>query len=386
MFRILVCTAIALGFAGCAPVGPPAPQEKEGPAPTAAVEPIETPRPAVQKASGPQRRIESAIENVRRRKLLTTNGFWTVFHGILGLGPKAAILREPRTGIEVNALKHIRTGGELRGLRFLPTRHGLDVQMGPWSVGQGHQDQFVAEMAQWNLPADTPFVVNGKDYTFMDFVRHSQMHASVTGKQELSWAVVVVGQYLGTDLAWTNGQGEALHYRDLVRYELDADVENAACGGTHRLFGLTWAYHLHKNRGLDTSGVWQEIREKEAKYSALARRYQNADGSFSTEFFRRPAAAQDRQLRINTTGHILEWLALSLPDEELRADWVQNAASALALMILDLQAQPIESGSLYHAVHGLLLYHARVYGGEGLGDCMPHFPYPLKGGNTKQGR
>jgi hypothetical protein len=379
MYRILVCAAVLLGLAGCAPVDLPEPQEKEQPAPASTVEePSSQPAALVKSTAGPQHRIDSAISNVRRRKLLLSNGFWTVFHGILGLGPKAATLRDPKTGHEVNALEHIRSGGELRGLRFIPTRHGLDVQMGPFSVGQGHQDQFVAEMTEWGLPADTPFVVNGKDYTFRDFVRHSQMYASVTGKQELSWALVVVGQHQGTDLEWSNDKGEALRYRDLVRYELDADVENAPCGGTHRLYGLTWAYHLHKQRGLDTSGIWQEIRAKEAKYIAVARRYQNSDGSFSTEFFRGRGNSSDKQLRINTTGHILEWLALALPDEELRADWVQNAASALALMILDLQAEPIEGGSLYHAVHGLILYRARVYGDDTLGPCKPHFPYPLK--------
>jgi hypothetical protein len=364
-------------LAGCAPIDSPPPQEKEA---TRAEEPAASAptRAADFVPPSTRRRIDAAIENVRRRNLLTSNGFWTVFHGILGLGPRATTLRDPKSGSEVNAFDYIRGGGELRGLRFFATRHGLDVQMGPFSLGQGHQDQFVAEMAQWNVPADTTFTVNGRSHTYMDFVRHSQMHARVSGKQELSWAIVVIGQYLGTDVSWTNGEGEAQHYRDLIRYELDADVENAPCGGTHRLFGLTWAYHLHKERGRNASGVWQEIPAKEAKYRALARRYQNADGSFSTESFRGRGSGSDRQLRINTTGHILEWLALASPDEELRSAWVQHAGSALALMILDLQNEPIEGGSLYHAVHGLLLYRARVYGTEGLGECKPHFPYPLK--------
>jgi hypothetical protein len=377
MYRFVVCAAAGLVFVGCAPLDAPVPEEPEKslPLPT----PEEPPAKATPVApAGPERRIRAAIDNVRRRNLLTSNGFWTVFHGILGLGPKATTLRDPKTNRQVNAFDYIRTGGELRGLRFIPTRHGLDVQMGPWSVGQGHQDQFVAEMAQWNTPADTPFVVNGRDYTFRDFIRHAQMHARISDKQELSWAIVVVGQYLGTDLTWTNGRGEKLHYTDLIRYELDADVENAACGGTHRLFGLTWAYHLHRERGLSPTGIWEEIPAKEAKYRERARRYQNADGSFSTEFFRGRGNDSDKQLRINTTGHVLEWLALASPEEELRAPWVQNAASALSLMILDLRAEPIEGGSLYHAVHGLLLYHARLYGTEALGEYKPHFPYPLK--------
>ena len=64
---------------------------------------------------------------------------------------------------------------------------------------------------------------------------------------------------------------------------------------------------------------------------------QNPDGSFSTDFFRESGNAADKQLRINSTGHTLEWLALALPDAELKEQWVQDAANALAMTILDLQ-------------------------------------------------
>ena len=81
-------------------------------------------------------------------------------------------------------------------------------------------------------------------------------------------------------------------------------------------------------------------------------------------------------LRINTTGHIFEWLALALTDEELKQDWVQNAANALALLILQAHNQPIEGGSLYHATHGLIMYHARVWGPGKLGIRLPPLPLP----------
>jgi hypothetical protein len=351
--------AAALLSATCAPVDRTLPHGDEA----ADVRPGETlplpPTPVA--ASGLQLRIEAAVQNVRDRDLLTTNGFWTIFHGILGLGP-GLNLRDADTGQRLNAVDYIWSGGELRGLRFFTTQWGLDVQMGPASVGQGHQDQFIAEMGQWSMPADRKVIVYGREYTFMDFVRHAQMRARTTSNQELSWAICVIGQYLGTDIEWINGHGEELHFEDIVRYELDQSVEKAACGGTHRLFGLNWAYHLHVERGGSRDGIWEEVAAKTAKYRDLARQYQNPDGSFSTDFFRGPGNSQDKNLRINTTGHTLEWLALALTDSELKEPWVQDAASALCLMILDLQDQPIEGGSLYHATHGLLLYYSRVFG------------------------
>jgi hypothetical protein len=217
-------------------------------------------------------------------------------------------------------------------------------------------------MAQRGVPADRRLVVGGREYTFHDFVRHSMARARVTTGQELSWAILVIGQYAGTDVSWTNGWGERLHFTDLVRYELDQPIEGAACGGTHRLFGLTWVYHLHLKKGGRTVGVWQEVAGKIERYRERARRYQNPGGCFSTRYLAGPGNARDVQLRIGTTGHVLEWLALALSDAELRQPWVQEAANALALLILDSQRLPVEGGALYHAAHGLSLYRARVFG------------------------
>jgi hypothetical protein len=363
---LLLPVSLGLCLAGCAPVDdqPPAVASARVPAPTpvptASVPPDAEPIAQPHEASGLQGRVEAAISQVQQRDLQTTNSFWTVFHGILGIGPTCT-LHDPLTNRRVNAIEYIRTGGEIRGLEFIPTNWGLDVRTGPQFVGQGHQDQFIAEMGQWGMPIDTKFVVHGKEYTYRDFVNHTKMRARVTQNQELSWAIIVIGQYLGTDLHWTNGYGEDLRYEDLVRYELDQPVDSAACGGTHRLFGLTWVYYLHRKRGGTKTGVWKDVAAKIADYEDRAHHFQNPDGSFSTRYLAGPDNVRDPQIRIGTTGHVLEWLSLALPDSELHAPWMEDAANALALMILEAQGTAVESGALYHAAHGLRLYHDRAF-------------------------
>jgi hypothetical protein len=385
--RRLVALSLVFVLASCAPVGDPGPGDKSStnfedtppnvePAPA----PVFQPAPAALQPDVLKSRIMMAVEQVRQREVRTDNGFWTVFHGILGLGP-SVMLQDPGTGSHVNALDYISNGGKIRGLRFIETKDGLDVLTAPAPdvplfVGQGHQDQFVAEMAQWHCPADRKFIVNGKHYTFMDFVRHTKARARVTADQELSWAIVILGQYLGTDIAWTNNVGEKLTFEDLVRYEVTAPIEDAACGGTHRLFGLDWVYYLHLNKGGANTGVWQDVAARTVKYQQLARALQNPDGSFSTDFFRGRGNARDMQLRMNTTGHILEWLALSLPKQELKSPWVEQAVSALTQMFMDIRGTAMESGTMYHAIHGLLIYYARVYDGRDLGAQQPHMPLP----------
>jgi len=378
-WRLLGLTSAFL-CATCAPVNKPSadsgtktPSDGDRVDTVIAQKPIELSEP---KVAGLQQRIELAVDQVRHRDLLTTHGFWTIFHGIVGLGPSVT-LKIPDTGWKVNAVEYVCSGAPVRGMEFIPTKDGLDVRNGETFVSQGHQDQFIAELAQWNMPPDRKFIVHGKEYTYMDFVRHTKARASLKAHQELSWAILVLGQYLGTDISWTNNSGEKLHFEDLIRYELDQPMDTAACGGTHRLFDLAWVYYLHLRKGGKTEGVWKDVVENTRQHQKLARQFQNPDGSFSTNFFRKPGNEPDnKQLRMNTTGHILEWLALTLPDDELNAQWVEQAVNALTQMFFEIQGEQMEGGTLYHAVHGLLIYYARVYDQHRLGANEPYIPLP----------
>src|SRR5262249_15835787 len=149
----------------------------------------------------------------------------------------------------------------------------------------------------------------------------------------------------------TNSRGETLHLDDVVRYELHQPIKDSpVCGGTHRLFGLSWAYHLHMANGGQKTAVWKEVEALTNEYKELARELQNVDGSFSTGYFRGPGNnLSDLTLRIHSTGHILEWLALVLSDEELRQPWVENAALALTAMMLNNRDQGLDGGAVYHA-------------------------------------
>jgi hypothetical protein len=392
---LLVGSAAAVASINCAPVDPvasteprpdgPRPPAPPGPPPDAApprIEPILPPGPPPAAPSDAiKQRIDLAIEHVRARQLRTDNGFWTVFHGILGLGPSVT-LEEPLTGRKVNALDYIASGGRIPGLHFIPTSDGLDVETGPGTFEkQGHQDQFIAEMVEWNVAPERKFKVDGQDHTFADFLRCSKARASASPRrnQELEWALVIIGTHYGTDAEWTNAFGEKVRFEDLVRAELDKDVDKAVCGGTHLLYGLTWVYHLHMKNGGEPTGVWKEVADRVAEYKRKARATQNADGTFSTDFFPNRAEVPDANRRINTTGHIFEWLSLALTDEELKQPWVQDAANALAMLFLGNGQTPLEGGGMYHAVHGLLIYRSRVYGSDKLGDLKPHvIPPPRK--------
>ena len=71
------------------------------------------------------------------------------------------------------------------GVHFVPTAipgesDGLDVETGPGTfVKQGHQDQFIAEMVEWNVARQT-YRIDGKDYTFDKFLSMARSTSSTT--------------------------------------------------------------------------------------------------------------------------------------------------------------------------------------------------------------
>jgi hypothetical protein len=167
--------------------------------------------------------VEHAIAAVRSRELEASHGFWTIFHGIVGLGPNVMML-DRKTGQRLKALDAIRFATvDMPGLKFEDRPEGVDVLNATDAdrfYAQGHQDQFVAEMAQWGVPLDLEFRVGGATRRFRDFVRYTKARASIRQKQELGWAILVLAEYEGTRLSWTNKFGETLTLEELVRYEV----------------------------------------------------------------------------------------------------------------------------------------------------------------------
>ena len=107
-------------------------------------------------------------------------------------------------------------------------------------------------------------------------------------------------------------------------------IRGAACGGTHRLSGLSLTVKARMRRGEPLDGEYARAAEFVKKYQQYAFRLQNRDGSLSTDWFRGRGDEDDINRRIKTTGHILEWLCYSLSDEELREPRTIRAVTYLA--------------------------------------------------------
>ena len=199
----------------------------------------------------------------------------------------------------------------------------------------------------------------------------TQAQADIKPGQEATWTLMALSAYLPPDTEWQARDGSTWTTERVVSMEAAADISTSACGGAHRLYGLVSALnrhiaasatdttHKHKT-STQLSGGWAAADDTIESSIERARRFQQADGSFSIHSFDRPGTSADTFAKLSTTGHIFEVLVAWLDDERLGEPWVQRAAERLVTYLEQTADLDVECGALYHASHGLLLFRERM--------------------------
>jgi hypothetical protein len=306
--------------------------------------------------AGLDERAAAALEHNGRRLLSSEqHSTWDIMHGVLGYGADFRI-RVGSKGRIVRAVDFICSEATVGGQPpFFAASHGVKAIEG--AGAQGHPDQFLAILAQIDVPRTQPIKIDGVTHTLADLV--SQAQADYEAGHEASWTLIALATYLPIDASWKNQSGTPYTIADLVSAEVAVEPRGAACGGTHNLYALAYALARHQASDGTLTGVWQQADSKLAQYVQLARAYQNPDGSFSSNYFVGPGSSSDPETVLYTTGHMLEWLMIDLPDSEWQQPWVTNAIGALVSAFDRVKTQPVGCGALYHACHALRLYQQR---------------------------
>ncbi len=282
---------------------------------------------------------------------------WEIMHGIIAYGVETKLRvggpgGEPTTAI--GWLCYNRRGNGLN--LFYTTPEGIGALNGPGL--QGHSGQFLAMMAQSKVKVDYPLKINGRDYTLGDLIAYEKR--TCMAHTELTFKLIGIVHYQGTDVEWTSQDGQPWSIQRLVKEELAQPIHGATCGGTHRLMGLSYTLYKRAKEGKPVAEQFVRAKKFTEDYRRYAFSMQNDDGSFSTEWFRGPGARHDIARRMQTTGHILEWLVFSMPQEQLSEPKTVAAVDYLTAILYHGQNRQWEVGPLGHAVHALALYDRRM--------------------------
>jgi hypothetical protein len=227
---------------------------------------------------------------------------------------------------------------------------------------QGHQAQYLAILAQCRVALNSPIQVEGTGFTVADLVEEEKL-ACLSGT-ELTFALIGLAHYLPTDAEWTARDGQIWTLERLVSEEIEQPIRGAPCGGTHRLFGLSYACQRRLRATGTLDGHYARADHFVRDYQRFAlTKLQNPDGSFSTEWFKYPADREDDvDRKVQTTGHILEWLVGSLEQDQLYQSRVVSAVEFLSAALLREPSREWKLGPLGHALHALTIYQERVWG------------------------
>ena len=324
--------------------------------------PTGTPAPKTRRFESLRVRIAQTLATYQRRPLNTAqNSPWEVMHGFIAFGIPTQLRVGGPGGDQVNAIGWMNMGGRCRGQVMLVDSGDRPKALQGIGV-QGHSAQYLAILAQCRVAINSPITLQSKAFTVADLVAEEKL--SCKSNTELTFALIGLAHYLPTDAEWEARDGKKWTLEKLVAEELEQPIRGAPCGGTHRLFGLAYGCQ----RRLKATG---QLDGHYARADKFVRDYQkftltklhNRDGSFSTEWFKYPADREDDiDRKVQTTGHILEWLVGSLDQEMLYDTRVVAATEFLARALAREPSREWKIGPMGHALHALTIYQERAWG------------------------
>ena len=327
---------------------------------------------SVPSKSVPPNGKKQAIEPELERRLLKANAClkyylqnpestsvrspWAVMHALIAFGSDYELVHGQN---RVNAIGWMCHNGTCRTQRmFTPKGRGFVPNVG--GGVQGHEGQFLAILAQSNVPLDYPIQIGASQFKVEDLVRYEM--ATCKEKSELTFKLIGLSYYLDSNKQWKANDGRIWSIPKLIQEELAQPVNGSACGGTHRLMGFSFSVRQRQLQNQPINGQYARAAKFVREYVAYTLRLQNPDGSFSTDWYEGRANEPNDERKVQTSGHMLEWLMFTLTDEEIKQPKIALGIEFLLSKIYDKRDQKWPIGPRGHATRAVALYHERMTG------------------------
>lgn len=303
-------------------------------------------------------------------EVATGRSNWGMMHAMMVYGIDTQVRVGRRT---FSTIAWVAGNNVCRGQRLFDEQDGrLVVKSG---VGlQGHDGQLLTVFSLCNVPANYPIYAGDKKFAVQDIVE-SEMLSCKSGN-ELTFILIALSHYLDTDEQWLSSDGQSWDFERLIREELSQPIVGSACGGTHRLMGFGHALRKRRAEGKPITGQWKRAEQFVEEFVQYTYRLQNRDGSFSTDWFEGREDNQDLDRKVQTTGHMVEWLLTVTPDAQLQNPRLISAVNFLLKSMNEERNRDWSIGPKGHALRSLAMFYDRVY----------RSPPPWQNGGVAQGQ
>jgi hypothetical protein len=305
--------------------------------------------------------IDKTLAHYHRSWRLNTRDHnpWEVMHAIVAFGTDTELAYGRPDGQIASAIGWLCWDRECNGQSILDLVGGQPAaQRGPGV--QGHPGQFLAILAQSKVRKDYEIRSSGRTLTVADLIEAEK--AECRESTELTFKLISFAYYLDSDEEWTTRDGKKWSIPKLIREEISAPIlRTAPCGGTHRLMGLSYAVSRRVKQGKPIDGQFLRAETYVKDFHEHTFRLQNPDGSMSTQWFEYRSNRPDLDRKLQTSGHILEWLAYSLSDEDLTSDRMLRGIEFLTNALWENRSRNWSIGPLGHGLHALTIYRERKF-------------------------
>jgi hypothetical protein len=286
---------------------------------------------------------------------VTNRSNWGMLHAMMVYGADTRVLAGPRS---YSTIAWMAGNNPCRGQRiFELDQRGISPRSGAGL--QGHQGQMMAIFALCGVPKNYPLYVDGQQFSMEDVIRR-EMEDCKSGA-ELTFTLIGLSHYLSTDSQWKNIDGETWNFERLIQEELSQPIVGAACGGTHRLMGFGHALRNRRIEGKPITGQWARAEKFTYDFIAYAYQLQNRDGSMSSNWFEGRGDEHDIERKIQTTGHIVEWLLTVTPDDQLQNPKLTASVNFLLNAMHRNRNKDWSIGPKGHTLRALAMYYERLY-------------------------
>ena len=283
----------------------------------------------------------------------------------LAFGGRAAVREGSPSGRKINAIGCLCWNYPCAGYRLLQINEGRLMAR----IGYGLQQapsQFLAMLATSGVSADYEIRVGEVPASVAHLVKHEML--DTRSGTDLSLKLIGLSHYLEDEQHWKSRLGEDWSVDRLIQEELARSADVGDCDVTNRLLGLSYAVERRVNRKRPVDGRFLDAQTYVRKYHEYALKLQNPDGSWHSRFFAVKGTSRDVAGSLRSTGHILEWLVFSLPEDQLQDPRVVRSVGYLTGLLENrgsrqgptaMSARDI--GGTMHALHALSIYDRRVF-------------------------
>jgi hypothetical protein len=328
--------------------------------------------PAPEKPKQLKPELASLRDQVRRalaqhqQQALNTrdNSATEIMNYCLGFGCNTEVLLEGPGGRKLNGITCLCWGYPCAGFEMLgPSQDHIVAR-----IGYGYQEcpgEFLAMLAMSRVPPTYPIRSGKTTRTVADLVEAEKLSCRSGG--DLSLKLIALQYYLEQP-TWKNDLDEDWSLERIIREELAQPVVSTPDGGLNRLMGLSYAVVHRAKHNEPIEGQYQRAQKYISDFHDFALALQNTDGSWGPYLLTARSTSPDPGIQLRSTGRVLEWLAVSLPDERLEDPRVIRAVETVTRLLSSQRygwnvpsLSTREIGAVGHALHALTMYDERVF-------------------------